>query len=159
MAGIIVQSLEGNIRHAFSLLDKFVEVCPEDLWAQKFGGWPVWQQVYHALTALDFFIRPLDAPEEALPFGEKEAGLDISAANAVSKAQLKAYAEKMYQRVDAYIASLDDAALAQSHAGLAARLGMPSTHANALCLIAAHTLYHLGGCDAALRERGLAGVF
>lgn len=159
MAGIIVQSLEGNIRHAFNLLDKFVEVCPEDLWAQKFGGWPVWQQVYHALSALDFFIRPLDAPEEAPPFGEKEAGLDISAAAAAGKAQLKAYAQKMYQQADAYIASLDDAALAQSHTGLAARLGMPSTHADALCLMAAHTLYHLGGCDAALRERGLPGVF
>lgn len=159
MAEIITQSLEGNIKHALSLLDKFVEVCPENLWAQKFGGWPVWQQVYHALTALDFFIRPLDAPEEAPPFGEKEAGLDAEAANPAGKLQIKAYAEKMYQRVDAYIAGLDDAALAQSHAGLAARLGMPATHANALCLITAHTLYHLGICDAALRERGLAGVF
>ena len=159
MAGIIVQSLEGNVQHAFSLLDKFIEVCPEDLWAQKFGGWPVWQQIYHALTAIDFFIRPLDAPEEAPPFGEKEASLDASAANTIGKIQLKAYAEKMYQQAAAYIASLDDAAMAQNNAGLAARIGMPSTHANALCLIAAHTLYHLGSCDAALRERGLAGVF
>ena len=159
MAGTITQSLEGNVQHAFSLLDKFVEVCPEDLWAQKFGGWPVWQQVYHALAAIDFFIRPLDAPEETPPFGDKEASLDANAANTVGKAQLKAYAEKMYQQAAAYIASLDDAALAQNHAGLAAHIGMPATHASALCLMTAHTLYHVGSCDAALRERGLPGVF
>ena len=159
MARVITQSLEGNVSYALALLDQFVEACPEELWSKKFGGWPVWQQVYHAVAALDFFIRPLDAAGETPPFGEKEADLDISAASAPGKPQIKTYAQKMSARVDDYVAGLDDALLAQSHAGLADRLAMPATHANALCLIAAHTLYHLGICDTALREQGLPGVF
>lgn len=159
MAKIITQSLDGNIKHTFGLLDKFMEVCPDDIWAKKFGGWPVWQQVYHALAAVDFFIRNLDAPAEAALFGEEESNLSVSAKATAGKAELKAMSADVQRRIDEYVASLDDEKLAQNSAGLSDRLGMPTTHAGALSLVAAHTLYHLGSCDAALREQGLSGVF
>ena len=159
MSAIITQSLDGNIKHVFGLLDKFMEVCPEDIWAKKFGGWPVWQQIYHALSAVDFFLRTLDAPEETPLFGGEEANLSVSAKITAGKNELLAYAAKAQERVNAYVAGLDDETLAQSNAGLTARLGMPVTHAGTLSLIAAHTLYHLGSCDAALREHGIPGVF
>lgn len=159
MTSIITQNLEGNIKHVYGLLNKFMDVCPDDIWAKKFGGWPVWQQVYHALAAVDFFIRPLEAPEETPLFGGEEASLSVCAKTTAGKDQLKAYAAKAEERINSYIAGLDDTKLAQSNAGLTARMGMPATHAGTLSLIAAHTLYHLGSCDAALRERGIPGVF
>ena len=159
MARVITQSLEGNIKHAFGLLDKFMEVCPDDIWAKKFGGWPVWQQVYHALSAVDFFIRDMDAPEQAALFGEEESNLSVSAKSTAGKAELIAMSADAQRRIDEYVASLDDESLAQNNAGLSARMSIPTTHAGALALITAHTLYHLGSCDAALRERGLPGVF
>lgn len=159
MAGDITQSLAGNIQFALSLLNKFIDVCPDEIWAEKFGGWPVWQQAYHAVSTLDFFCAPLGAPAADSPFGAAEAHLAAIGAAAPGKAEFKAYAEAAQQRAFAYIAGLDDAALAQSNTGLAQRMGMAATHANTLALITAHTLYHLGGCDAALREHGLPGVF
>lgn len=159
MTKIITQGLESNIKMTFSLLDKFIEVCPTDIWAKKFGGWPVWQQVYHALAAVDFFIKDLDEPSETALFGEEEANLSVSAKVTVDKAELKTLSAKMQRRISEYAASLTDAALTQNNAGLSARMNMPTTHASTLSLIAAHTLYHLGSCDAALREHGLSGVF
>ena len=159
MGNIIAQSLEGNIKHTFNLLDQFLEVCPENIWGKKFGGWPVWQQVYHALSALDFFTRPQDAPEGPKPFGKEEANLSGIATSTANKAKLKTYAVEMQAQTHAYIAGLDDADLARNNEGLATRMGRSITHASTLTLIAAHTLYHLGSCDAALREHGLPVVF
>ena len=153
------QSLTENIQFAFELLNKFMDVCPEDIWAKKFGGWPVWQQIYHAISALDYFCAPLGAPEGPTPFGAEEAELATLGATAPGKAEFKAYAAKAQERVKTYLSGLDDATLPQSNAGLAERMHMPATHANTLSLITAHTLYHLGSCDAALRESGLPGVF
>ncbi len=159
MSRVVVQSLEGTVNYAFSLMNKFVEVCPDEIWAKKCGGWPVWQQVYHSFAAIDFFLRlPDDAPE-APPYAEEVGNLDAPAKDTVSKAQLKPYIGNAQARVKNYISSLGDAELAEAHPGLSQRMGATTTHAGTVALIAAHTMYHLGSCDAALREHGLPGVF
>lgn len=159
MPGIIVQSLEGNIKYVYGLLNKFMDVCPDDIWAKKFDGWPVWQQVCHTLYAVDFFTRPLEAPEETPLLGGEEASLSVCAKSTAERGEVRAYAAKTEERINAYIADLNDAKFAQSNAARTARMGMPITRSGTLSLIAAHTLYHLGSCGAALREHGIPGVF
>ena len=155
----ITQSLESNMLHAFGLMDRFVEVCPDDVWVENFGGWPVWQQVYHAFAAMGFFLRAADAPEETPPFGAVESSLRVVASGVAGKAELKEYIARAKEAAGAYASALDDAALDRPNEGFSARMNRTTTHAGVLSLIAAHTMYHLGACDAALRQRGLAGVF
>lgn len=159
MSKIITQSLEGGILHAFGLANEFLKVCPDTIWAKKFGSWPVWQQMFHAFSAIDFFLRPSDASPEVSPFGEGVGDLKEPAQNTPAKAEVQDYIEKAQARVRDYIAGLDDAALGSNHVGLSARFGRDVTHAATLALIASHTMYHLGCCDAALRENGIPGVF
>ena len=58
--------------HAWSLLEAYVDACPEAIWEEKNGGWPVWQQMLHAVTVLDFFtcgeqpLLPAPAPQDVL---------------------------------------------------------------------------------------------
>lgn len=49
--------------------------------------------------------------------------------------------------------------LTQRHDRLSAALGKERTMQHALIGLVRHASYHLGCCDAALREHGLAGVY
>lgn len=159
MSQAIVQNQRGSFDFAFSLLMQFIDVCPEDTWAKKFGGWPIWQQVYHALNAVDFFIsEPGAEPVKGLV--SKEIGsLSVVADAPVSKADIKAFAAKVKAAADGYMNALTDADMTKKAEGASARMGRETLHATVMALMIGHILYHLGTCDAALREQGLKGVF
>ncbi|MDR2800666.1 MAG: DinB family protein, partial [Desulfovibrio sp.] len=120
---------------------------------------PVWQQYYHAFAVIPFFLREPDEPEEPLPFAPLVGALKETMDNTPDKGTIKAFAGKMRDRALAYASSLDDTALSQKNEGLSKRFGRDMTHAGTLALIGSHLQYHLGSCDAALRENGIPGVF
>jgi len=161
MATPIKDSLAASITRVFGLMDEFLKFCPEEIWGQHFGGWPVWRQFLHSFSAVDFFLRDENAAEEAQPFGAGAGNLRVkdSAAPAPSKEKMREYMEAVQKRVNDYLAALDDATLGQLNKGLSARLGQGFTHAATIALLAHHTMYHLGSCDAALRESGRPGGF
>ena len=49
--------------------------------------------------------------------------------------------------------------LAKKDEALSAGMGAEATNAMAVSMLAGHIFYHLGSCDAALRDNGLEGVF
>jgi hypothetical protein len=161
MANPIKDSLAASVAHTFGLMDEFLKLCPEDIWAQRFGGWPVWRQFFHSFSAVHFFLRAENAAEEPSPFGADAGDLKVkdSAAAVPSKEKMREYMETAQKRMDSYLASLDDAALGQINKGVSARMGRECTHAATITLCVGHTMYHLGSCDAALRESGRPGVF
>jgi uncharacterized damage-inducible protein DinB len=159
MSRIIVQSLEGSIQRGFGLVNQFLEVCPEAVWAKKFGGWPVWQQLYHTFASMDFFLPETNSAPVAPLFASDVAELKSTPPGTPEKSAIREVVAKAQAKAVAYAASLDDAALAQKNEGISSRIGREFTHAATLSLIAGHTMYHLGSCDAALREQGLPGVF
>ncbi len=161
MSTAITQSLEGNVLHAFTLANEFLKVCPEEIWEKQFGGWPIWRQFFHCFTAVDFFLRPEGAAVKPPPFGEGMGDLSVreTSVAAPAREQMRDYMNAMLERTRGYIAGLDDTALARKNEELSTRFGRDVTHASTLVLIAAHTMYHLGSCDAALRESGRPGVF
>ena len=159
MSQEIVKALTGPVETSFALLEKFIDSCPDDLWAEKKGGWPLWQQIYHAIGAIDFFI---EVPGETPPAPLAPAGvgsLTEVAAEAVGKAEIKAALESAKGRVGKFLASLNDADLAKRNEPLFARAKFEMTLAGTVSMLSAHALYHIGSCDAALRDRGLPGVF
>jgi len=161
MANPIKDSLAASLARVFGLMDEFLKLCPEEIWAQHFGGWPVWRQFLHAFSAVDFFLRDENAAATAQPFGADADNLRVkdSAAPTPSKEKMREYMEATQKRVNDYLAALDDAALGQLNKGASARFRQEFTHAATIVLLAHHTMYHLGSCDAALRESGRPGVF
>ena len=83
----------------------------------------------------------------------------ISTAPAPDKALVKALAEKAKAATDTYVTGLDDTALPKPNKHVSSALGRPVSHVATLGMLASHTLYHVGSCDAALRDHGLPGVF
>lgn len=159
MSRVITQSIEGSITHAFGMVEEFLRVCPENIRDKKFGGWPVWQQILHAVSSVDFFLPPSAGSTEAPGFDPEVAQLKTTPATPMPKLALEDLLSKTQDKVKKYLATMDDAKLAQKHESLSSYFGRDVIQAEALGLIASHTMYHLGSCDAALREHGLPGVF
>lgn len=158
MSREIVMAAQMPFQSAFALLTRFIEVCPEEIWREKNGGWPVWQQAYHALTALDFFVGEAGVPSE-WPFDEETGQLGrVSDENLAREAATRLAGESK-ARVEAYLAALSDADLSRPEPRLTAIFGADMPHAAIIGMLASHTLYHVGSCDAALRDHGLSGVF
>ena len=159
MSTKIINAQYDHFCFAYALLCKFVEECPDTIWGETFGGWPVWQQLYHSLHAIGLFsLKTDDAPLEGL-FEPEVARLGPAPATPPSKSEMMTFAGAAKAKADAYFKSLSDGVLATKNAVLAARMGRDLTHAGTVVLLSAHTLYHLGSCDAALRQHGLKGVF
>ncbi len=159
-----VDGLRACFERAYGFVTQYVEVCPEEIWAKKFGGWPVWQQLYHALNTFNFFF--LDTDEEPRPglYSAEVAHFENCPDTPPGKADFLAYAGRMKTWIDSRLAGLTDADLGTIHAGMSARMRrfgatQDVSCAQALAMLSGHTLYHLGAADAALREHGLKGVF
>ena len=164
MSQAVIAGQRASFEQAYGLTAQLVEVCPEDLWAKKFGGWPVWQHVYHALgTCCLFVLRTGEAPEPGLY--PPEVGMLQSTPDAAPpKKDLMEFAARTKAKVDAYLDALRDADLPDINQGLTARMkafgvDREFSHSQTLAMLSGHIMYHLGACDAALRERGLKGVF
>jgi hypothetical protein len=83
---------------------------------------------------------------------------------APAKQEVLKYAARMKTKADAYLNSLHDADLPDINQGLTGRMKAIGvhhefSHSQTLAMLSGHLLYHLGSCDAALREHGLKGVF
>lgn len=159
MSKDILNALAGQYKFAAGLIDKFIETCPENIWAAPTGKFPAWQTVYHALACVPFFLGPKDGtPPTPLYSQEVLLFQDLSQAPADKKA-MAAYAAKMNAFADEYFASLSDAELAKKHEGFSARTGRDTSIAGVITGLSGHHLYHFGACDAALRSNGMEGLF
>jgi len=164
MSQSIIDGQRAAFERAHGLMAQFIEVCPDDVWAKKFGGWPVWQHVYHTLGCHQFFtLQEGEAPEQGLYPPEVHSFRSTPDAAPLKK-DIQEYGARMKAKADAYLNALQDADLPAVNQGLTARmkaLGVPRefSHSQTLATLSGHILYHLGTCDAVLRERGMKGVF
>lgn len=160
MSRAIVAELESPYQRSWGLMCQFMDVCPDEIWAETNGGWPVWQQVAHTVAVLNFFILENDddtivpAPTEFGVLMLKEQGQQV-----VSKEAMKTYGAAVKAAVDARVAKLTDADLTRVQERVSKKIGRELTYGAVMVMLASHTNYHLGSCDAALRDHGLPGVF
>ena len=159
MSRDIINAIQAPYRHSWSLLTQFIDVCPDKIWDEKRGGWPVWQQIAHTLGVLNFFtLGEKDAPASA-PCDMDTLMLKVQGSRAIGKDAMREYANVVHTGVDAWLDSLSDKDLASIHTVLSKKIGRDVAYGAAVAMLATHTYYHIGSCDAALRDNGLPGVF
>ncbi|GHS98361.1 hypothetical protein AGMMS50276_20030 [Synergistales bacterium] len=154
----ITDSLKGNFDRGWEFLNELIKVCPDSVWTKKGGGFVFWQQLYHCFFCVSLFVLPKDSEPQPGPWGLDVAKFKSEPTTAPSKEELKTYADKKKAEADAWIATLDDAKLTEENAGLSARFGAPMNNAMALAIMSGHSSYHIGSCDAVLRDNGEKGV-
>lgn len=157
MSQEIIVAQRPAIDRSFALFGQFVDVCPDDIWAECKGQWPVWQEIYHCSIAVKFFTGMNEGIETLA--ADEVAMLAVTGEGALSKAQIKAGLTAAQATVEKYISNLADADLVKRNEAVFAAKSWEITHAFTLVTLASHNLYHLGSCDTALRNHGLKGVF
>ena len=158
MPTAFVDVLRFGSGHALQLCDKFWVICPERIWQKKAGGWPVGQQFYHILFATSMFLAGMG--ESGIENPDPKGGqLGEARDYCPSKDTAKRFFNNISLGIDKLLNRLDDAELLKNNPGFSQRLGKEVNNAECLNLMVAHMLYHLGSCDAALRDEGLEGAF
>lgn len=91
----------------FQMTRRAIELCPEKLWDQRMDEPPFWQQAYHTLWAIDFYLS--DSPESSrkASFVEGEAtNLKHVSATTPSRQQIQNYLEEVSRKCDAVLGKL-----------------------------------------------------
>ena len=159
MSNPIVESMKGPVMNTFKLLEKFLEVCPPDLWESVWASWTVWQQYYHTIGIVGLFVPAPGGEIQDPDVPPEVAQLKAVGTVPVSVEKMKAYHAKAVAAMESYFSKLTDATLAEVNEKAKAVVKLDWSHAATLLVVAGHNEYHLGIFDAALRERKLPGVF
>ena len=158
MSKDILNGMVAIYDRANGLVEKFIEICPDKIWAEPKGKFPVWQHVYHCYSAAAFFLAGEgNQPVEAI-FGPAVGSFAEIPSIPGDKAAIAQYGKEVDAFVRAYFAGLSDADLAKPNAGLSARINTSMSHSATISLMIGHIFYHFGHCDAALRDNGMQGL-
>jgi hypothetical protein len=157
MTRAIVNLLAQSFSSSSSLIVKLIEECPEDMWAEKAGLWPIWQHVAHAAETTSFFCPGDDVPLPA-NLSPEVTGLVIPGSGTVAKKVLADYFEATRIKAEALLAGLTDADLPKENPKAKA-IGLDWSFGQTLTNLSGHLLYHLGHADAVLRANGHKGIF
>ena len=144
--------IKAQFEVSFAMLADEIEACPDSLWLEKAGGFPIWQQILHALHGAAYWLRPgSEEFPEPFPGRKLYPELDGEAEGSVSKEELLSFAREVESRARRFFSLLRDEELQ--------RPSWIEPSARTFDLIAGqlrHLMYHAGHCDSALRERGIA---
>lgn len=162
MPNTFAQVEAAGVNFAFRLYGRFLELCPEEIWGETFGGRAVSRQFCHALAATAVYMQSLGAVIEN-PFPDLLETFAKAAAEelpgAPSRENAAEFLEQLRVSFARLISGIDDAALLKDNAPISAFLEGRITNAGVMEIMTAHLLYHLGSCDAALRSQGIPGAF
>ena len=154
----VIQCFKDDFERFWGLMEKQIDICPDEIWSKKAGGWIFWQQILHSIGCVELFVLP-EGESSSLPFSREEVLLIKEPGQAVSKVEMLELAGRMKGLADAYIASTTAQTLTSPEAGISKRMGRELTRQYAIIALIRHCCYHLGCCDATLREHGIQGVY
>ena len=157
----IIACFQEEFERFFDLSLTQIEVCPESLWQGVSGGFPFWQHHVHTFSCVEhMYVPPRSEDFAPLAFHPRQVVmLSKDPGPAVSKRDVLAYAAMTKALALEFMSGLDAGRLALRHDRMSAILGKERTVQHALIGMVRHANYHLGCCDAVLREHGLAGVY
>lgn len=160
MSKDILNSMVAQYNRVSGMLEKFIEICPDNVWAAPKGKFPVWQHVYHSFECVGFFLgeKGEKPAKESLYPGEVNI-FKVIPETPAKKESIAKLAKEANAYAAAFFDSITDADLAKPHAGLSARTGAPFINSGVITLLIGHMYYHFGHCDAALRDNGMEGLF
>ena len=130
------------------MLDRQIEICPDEIWGLTAGGFLFWQQVFHALTGALFWTRPHDR-EFVEPYNHRKLfpELDGVPEGALSKAESSELSAEVRAQITGLLADRTDAWLNQP-----SWIYDKVLNFDVLVGQIRHLQYHVGHCNSILRE-------
>ncbi|MDR0826593.1 MAG: DinB family protein [Desulfovibrio sp.] len=156
-----IQYFKDDVERFWGMMEQQIEVCPDALWNKKAGGFVFWQQILHSVGCAEIYA--LEDPEPPLSV-MSEYSTDVVMLNKepdtkVSKTKLREVSDRVKKLVLTFLDGLTPQSISGQHERMTRRMGRLQTRQHAAQALIRHCGYHLGGCDAALREHGVKGVY
>ena len=104
---LFLDMCRNDYRAVFQMVRKAIELCPDSLWNERTDEPPFWQQAYHTIGAVYFYLT--DSPEDSRTpaFVRGEAtNLKHIPATTPSRQQILEYLEQVSEKCDAVLSSL-----------------------------------------------------
>lgn len=139
---------------SFSMLEKMIEKCPDDLWNEKKGGFVFWQQLLHAFTGINFWLR-MSNEKFIEPFEDKKLypELEHEPENQLTKGELTEYKNVVKEICKDFFADKDDEWL-----GSNSIIYNKIKNLDVIFMQVRHIQYHVGHCNSILRENNREAV-
>ena len=131
-----------------------IDQCPEDLWNEKKGGFVFWQQLLHAFTGVNFWMR-LQIGLFVEPFTGRKVHLELDQdpEEQLTKGDLLRYKDDVKAMAEAFFEEKDDDSL-----GEGALVCDKISNLDVIFMQVRHIQYHVGHCNSILRENAREAV-
>lgn len=149
---LLFTSLRSQFFLSFSMLEKIIEICPDELWNKKVSGFVFWQQLLHAFSGVHGWLR--EEKPEIIPsfptFNGKNIypELENDPEIVLTKTDLRKLCNETKEIVEKWFEGKDDNWLKNP-------LFNTFTNFDNTTGQLRHIMYHIGHCEAVFRENGI----
>lgn len=155
----MIQCFKDEYDRFAGLMEQQITMCPEAVWMRKAGGWPFWQQIFHTVMLSEFYALAEGLPSAQDRFSPEVVMLSQEPDGCMTKEEMLALSGRMKALVHEFMGGLTVEDLTREHPRLSKVFGRSVSNQFALIGAIRHYCYHLGCCDAILRDNGLKGVY
>jgi hypothetical protein len=109
---LFIDICRNDYRAVFQMVRRAIELCPDSLWNERTDEPPFWQQAYHTIFYIDFYLS--DSPGSSrvvAPVEDEAANLKHIPASAPSRQQIQDYLEEAIKQCDLTLEKLASAPL------------------------------------------------
>ena len=148
----LVNSLRNQFFLSFSMLEKIIEICPDGLWNKKVSGFIFWQQLLHTFAGIHCWLR--EEKPEIIPVFATFNGKNIypefenDPEIMLTKADLKTLCDEAKETAEKWFKGKDDDWLQKPMFNNFTNFDNTTGQLR-------HIMYHIGHCEAILREHGV----
>jgi histidine triad (HIT) family protein len=150
----MVSILKRQIDPVLEMLAQVIDRCPAQLWLEPAAGSPYWQQVYHTIFFVDFWLRHeyrKGVDFRSMTFDKKlMVELDQPSPNHLTQTELAEYLVRVRSKLDLFFAELDDASLLSPIVPTS-----DLTYTDAIVGQIRHVQYHMAQCNTILGQHGV----
>jgi len=158
MKRTITEALRGQFDSTLHMAFVLIDVCPETVWSASYNEVPFWQQVFHYVYYIDFWMRERydDSEWRSMIFDDKYS-TDLYAESYeglfISREKMREYLKAIQLKTTKVFDRLHDDILGDS----AVDTGLPYiyTHADIITGQIRHIMYNIGYLNGILREQAL----
>lgn len=156
MNRLITEALRNQFDSTFHMAHVLVKVCPEKVWASSYNEVPFWQQVFHYVYYIDFWMREnYDSSEWRTKIFDDAYTTDLYAESyeglLISQADMLAYLDVIQTKTTCIFDHLNDDKLSAS----VYNNDPQYTYTDVILGQIRHIMYNIGYLNGILRELGL----
>ena len=156
MKRFVTEAMRNQFDSTYKMVNNLVNVCPTEIWLERYNQVPFWHQVYHFVFFIDFWLREqYDGSEfRSMIFDEKikpELNAVMGEDTYISQSDILTYLDAIHRKTTHMFDRLNDELIGtQIMAGC-----FQYTYADVIVGQIRHIMFNIGYLNGFLRQKNL----